>query len=474
MKHTATGRAHAMRAACAVATAVALCAGSAMAADAPAAVDAEIAQLVREISPARLENYVRTLVGFGTRHSLSSADDPNRGVGAARRWIRATLDQCAGAAGGRLKVELDEFVQAPTPRTPRATPMANVVATLQGDDANASKRTIVVSGHYDSMCGNVMNAECDAPGANDDASGTALVIELACTMSKQKFPATLTFLTVAGEEQGLLGAAHWAQEARNRGVDVEAMVTNDIVGNARDETGRRDASTVRLFAEGVPAGKEMSEEWQRRLGTGGENDSPARELARSMIEAAKRYVPGMTVKLVYRRDRYLRGGDHIPFLAQGYAAVRFTEAHEDFRHQHQDVRVVDGVQYGDLPQFVDFPYLAEVARVNVAALASLARAPAAPTGVRIETLQLENRTTLSWLANPGPGVAGYEIVWRETTAPFWEGAQFVGDVTRASVLLAKDDYIFSVRAVGAGGHRSLATYPLPLRAPASAPAAPKG
>jgi peptidase M28-like protein len=453
--------------------ALALCAGPAIAADAPRAPDADIVQLVRDISSLRLENYVRTLVGFGTRHSLSSADDPRRGVGAARRWIRDVLEKCAREAGGRLKVELDEFVQAPTPRTPKPTPIANVVATLQGDDAKAKGRTIVVSGHYDSMCGNVMNAECDAPGANDDASGTALVIELACTMSKLHFPATLTFLTVAGEEQGLLGAAHWAQEARSRGVDVEAMVTNDIVGNAHDETGRRDASTVRLFAEGVPAGKEMSEEWQRRLGTGGENDSPSRELARAMIEAAKRYVSEMSVKLVYRRDRYLRGGDHIPFLAQGYAAVRFTEAHEDFRHQHQDVRVVDGVQYGDLPQFVDFPYLAAVTRVNAAALASLARAPAAPSGVRIETLQLENQTTLSWLANPA-GVTGYEIVWRETTAPYWEGAQFVGDVTRASVPLSKDDYIFSVRAVGAGGHRSLATYPMQLRAPAPVPAAPKG
>jgi len=451
---------------------LAFCAGAAIAADAPGAPDPDIVQLVREISPARLENYVRTLVGFGTRHSLSSPDDPRRGVGAARRWIRETLEKCAREAGGRLRVELDEFVQAPTPRTPKPTPIANVVAMLPGDDANARARTIVVSGHYDSMCGNVMNAECDAPGANDDASGTALVMELACTMSKLRYPATLTFLAVAGEEQGLLGAAHWAQDARSRGVEVEAMVTNDIVGNAHDESGRRDASTVRLFAEGVPAGKETSEEWQRRLGTGGENDSAARELARAMIEAAKRYVPEMSVKLVYRRDRYLRGGDHIPFLAQGYAAVRFTEAHEDFRHQHQDVRVVDGVQYGDLPQFVDFPYLATVTRVNAAALASLARAPAAPSGVRIETLQLENRTTLSWLANPATGLAGYEIVWRETTAPFWEGAQFVGDVTRGSVPLSKDDYIFSVRAVGTGGHRSLATYPLQLRAPAPVPVPP--
>jgi hypothetical protein len=449
----------------AAASALALITASADAADAPDAADPEIAKLVREVSPARLETYVRTLAGFGTRHSLSVTDDPKRGIGAARRWIRGTLDACAAESGARLKVEFDEFVQEATPRIPKAASLTNVVATLEGTDPQARARTLVVSGHYDSMCGNVMNSECDAPGANDDASGTAVGIELACTFAKSRFPATLVFMTVAGEEQGLLGAAHWARVAREKGVNVEAMITNDIVGNAHDENGRRDASTLRLFAEGVPAGKEVTEEWQSRLSSSGENDSPARELARTIRDAAQRYVPEMTVKVVYRRDRYLRGGDHIPFLAQGYTAVRFTEAHEDFRHQHQDVRMVDGIQFGDLPQFVDFEYLAGVARVNAAALASLARAPSPPAGVRIETLQLENKTTLSWRANPESDLAGYEIVWRETTAPFWQGAQFVGNVTRASVPLSKDDYLFSVRAVGKGGQRSLATYPLTLRNP---------
>ncbi len=452
-----------------VAAVLGLCACAAVATDVPSVQDPDIARLVRDVSPARLETYVRTLAGFGTRHTLSAADDPNRGVGAARRWIRDTLQRCATESGARLKVEFDEFVQEATPRIPKATPIVNVVATLEGADAGSKARTLVVSGHYDSRCSNALNADCDAPGANDDASGTAVVIELACTMAKSRFPATLVFMAVAGEEQGLLGAAHWAKAARERGVNIEAMITNDIVGNARDETGRRNASTLRLFAEGVPAGKEVSEEWQRRLETGGENDSPARELARTIREAAERYVPEMAVKVVYRRDRYLRGGDHIPFLAQGYTAVRFTEAREDFRHQHQDVRIVDGVQYGDLPQFVDFDYLAGVARVNAAALASLARAPSPPAGVRIETLQLENRTTLSWLANPEPDLAGYEIVWRETTAPFWQGAQFVGNVTRATVALSKDDYLFSVRAVGTAGQRSLASYPMQLRNPIPPP-----
>ena len=440
------------------------------AAEAPSATDPDIARIVRDVSPGRLETYVRTLAGFGTRHSLSTTEDPQRGVGAARRWIKATLDRCAAESGARLKVEFDEFTQDATPRIPNAVQLVNVVATLEGVDAQSRARTLVVSGHYDSMCGNVMNSTCDAPGANDDASGTAVAMELACTFAKSRFPATLVFMTVAGEEQGLLGTAHWAKAAKDRGVNVEAMITNDIVGNAHDETGRRDAGTLRLFAEGVPAGKDVTEEWQQRLATGGENDSPARELARTIRDAAQRYVPEMAVKVVYRRDRYLRGGDHIPFLAQGYTAVRFTEAHEDFRHQHQDVRMVDGVQFGDLPQFVDFAYLASVARVNAAALASLARAPSPPAGVRIETLQLENRTTLSWRANPEPDIAGYEIVWRDTTAPFWQGAEFVGNVTRASVPMSKDDYLFSVRAVGAGGQRSLATYPLTLRNPQTPPA----
>ena len=299
-------------------SAFALGSHAADAADAPPALDPDIARLVRDVSPARLETYVRTLAGFGTRHSLSAADDPKRGIGAARRWIRDTLDRCAAESGGRLKVEFDEFTQEATPRIPKATSLTNVVATLEGSDPQARKRTLVVSGHYDSMCGNVMNSECDAPGANDDASGTAVVMELACTFARSRFPATLVFMTVAGEEQGLLGAAHWARVAHENGLNVEAMITNDIVGNAHGENGRRDASTVRLFAEGVPAGKEVTEEWQRRLETSGENDSPPRELARTIRDAAQRYVPEMTVRVVYRRDRYLRGGDHIPYLAQGY------------------------------------------------------------------------------------------------------------------------------------------------------------
>ena len=286
-------------------TFVALMAGAplVLAAEVPAAADPEIARLVRDVSQSRLETTIRALAGFGTRHSLSATDDPKRGIGAARRWIKARLDACAAEAGARLKVEFDEFVQEPSARVPKAVPMVNVVATLEGVDPVAKARTLVVSGHYDSMCSNVMNSECDAPGANDDASGTAVVMELACVFAKSRFPATLVFMAVAGEEQGLLGATHWAKVAHERGVNVEAMITNDIVGNAHDDTGRRDATVLRLFAEGVPADKQVSEEWQQRLATGGENDSAPRELARTIRDAALRYVPEMTVKIVYRRDR---------------------------------------------------------------------------------------------------------------------------------------------------------------------------
>jgi peptidase M28-like protein len=442
------------------------------AAEPPTDNDPDIAKIVAEISRERLAETVRTLVAFGTRNTLSAQDDPKRGIGAARNWIRERLERCSTDAGSRLDVKLDSFVTSPSPRVPQPSPVVNVVATLTGDDVASRDRVLVVSGHYDSMCTDVRNATCDAPGADDDASGTAVSIELACVMARHRFPATIVFLAVAGEEQGLLGSAHFARSARERGMNIEAMITNDIVGASRNEAGVSDASYVRLFAEGVPAKATLDDAWVQRLATSGENDSPSRELARTLRDAAARYVPDFAVRLVHRRDRYLRGGDHIPFLNEGYAAVRFTEAHEDFRHQHQDVRVDAGVQYGDLPEFVDFDYLLRVARVNAAGLASLARAPTPPAGVRIETMRLENHTTLSWVpGKPDANLAGYEVVWRETTSALWQGAQFVGGELQVRLPLSKDDYIFSVRAVSRDGHRSLATYPIPLRTPA--PIAPR-
>ncbi len=423
-----------------------------------------IKKMVGEISAANIEKIIRKLVSFETRHTLSETESDTRGIGAARRWIKSELDKCAADSGGSLKVEFDEFIQPPMARIKEPVKMVNVVATLAGKQAESRDRIYVVSGHYDSMCGDVMDATCNAPGANDDASGTAAVMEMACVMSKYAFDATLVFMAVAGEEQGLLGAAHWAEMARQKNLNVAAMFTNDIIGSSRADDGHVDASQVRVFAEGVPAQKEISDELRKRIASGGENDSPTRQLARFIKDAADTYVPEMKVSLVYRRDRYLRGGDHIPFLERGFPAVRFCEINEDYRHQHQNTRTENSIQFGDLPEFVDFAYTANVARINAASLASLALGPAAPAKVEMETIKLENDTTLRWEANKEPDVTGYEILWRETTAAFWQGKLVAGNVTRYTIKnKSKDNFLFAVRAIDKNGNVSVASYPLPFR-----------
>ncbi len=429
---------------------------------------ADVKVMLRGISAQRIEATVRKLVSFGTRHTLSDTASDERGIGAARRWIKAQLDACAQPSNGRLKVEVDSFIAPPNKRIAQPTELVNVVATLRGEQAESADRIYVVSGHYDSMPSNVLDSTTDAPGANDDASGTAAVIELACAMSKLHFDATLVFMTVAGEEQGLVGSTHVADEARKAGKNIAGMFTNDIIGNSRADDGRVDRSRVRLFAEGVPDVKEMSDELRVLVRTGGENDTPTRELARFIKEHGERDVANMKVDLIWRRDRYLRGGDHAPFLNAGYAAVRFTEPAENFRHQHQTPRVEGGVQFGDLPEFVDFTYIAQVARVNAAALAALAMAPAAPRGVQIETVKLENDTTLHWDANTEPDLAGYRIVWRETTAPLWQNHKDVGPVTRFTLPVSKDNVVFGVQALDKDGNVSVASFPRPFQPPAPA------
>ncbi len=426
--------------------------------------DANIEKMVAEISAQRIEASIRKLVGFETRNSLSDTVSDTTGVGAARRWIKSEMERCARANGGRMTVAFDEHLAAVSARVPQPTPIVNVVATLPGIEAESVDRIYLVSGHYDSMRGSPLNADGFAPGANDDASGTAAVMELACVMSKYKFNATLVFMTVAGEEQGLLGSTFYAKAAKAKGINIAGMITNDIIGNTRGSDGVVVRDRVRLFAEGIPPLKEMPEEWLTLIRTGGENDSPARQLARHIKTSAERYVPKMTVDLIYRRDRYLRGGDHFSFLDAGYAAVRMTEPNEDFRHQHQNVRMENGVQYGDLPEFVDFVYTADVARVNAAALASLALAPAAPKEVLMENLVLDNNTTFRWNANTEPSLAGYRVVWRETTAPFWQKSEDVGNVNRTTVYgVSKDNVVFGLQAVDKDGNVSVATFPKPFR-----------
>ncbi len=426
----------------------------------------EIARMLAEIDARNIEASIRKLVSFGTRNTLSAQDNPARGIGAARDWLFQEFQRAAAQSGGRMTVEKQSYEQAVDkrwPRITRPTVITNVVATLRGTQAGSENRLYVVSGHYDSMCTSPTDADCDAPGANDDASGTAAVLEMARVMSKYKFDATIIFMAVAGEEQGLVGSTYFAEQAKQKSWNVEAMLTNDIVGNTLGGNGVRDRRTLRVFSEGVPS-NETPEEANVRRGVGGENDSQARQLARFIKDAGAQYVPSMNVMIVYRRDRYLRGGDHIPFLERGYAAVRFTEPNEDYRHQHQNVRVENGVQYGDLPEYVDFAYVAQVARVNAASLALLALAPARPRGVGIVTARLTNDTDLKWDANTETDVAGYEIVWRDTTSPVWTDSRWIGRVTSYTMKgMSKDNYFFGVRAVDRDGNRSPVSYPRPVR-----------
>jgi hypothetical protein len=455
-----------------------LCLGTALPARAAetAARNPAIESILAAISPQRIEARIRKLASFHTRHTLSETASETRGIGAARRWIKAELEACSKAAGGALQVAFDAFTQPPARRVPHPVEIVNVVATLPGMQPGAQERHYVVSGHYDSMPSNVMDPEGHAPGANDDASGVAAVMEIACAMAAHRFDATLIFMAVAGEEQGLLGAAHWAEQAKMKRLDIAGMITNDIIGSSTAHDGARNDRAVRLFANGLAAllsaqgstdaaaAQVAREQIETIARSGGEADTPAHQLGRYLKETAERYLPGLTVDLIPRPDRFLRGGDHLPFLERGYPAVRFTEPAEDYRHQHQNVRIEQGVQYGDLPEFVDFSYVAQVARVNAAGLASLALAPAAPRDVGIEVVALENDTTLRWTANAEPDAAGYRIVWRAPGEPVWRHSRDVGNVTRYTLKgISKDNYVFGVAAVDRDGNASPASFARPWR-----------
>lgn len=431
--------------------------------------DPRLATALREISAQRIQANIEKLVSFGTRSTLSAQDSESiaagRGIGAAREWIKSEFERYSKDCGGCLEVKTDNFTEEATERIPKATEIANVYAVLKGRDVPNAKRMVVVTGHYDSRNTDILDVKGDAPGANDDGSGTAVSLECARVLSKMKFPATIVFLAVAGEEQGLNGSKHFAQMvkekmAKDQGWDLEAVLNNDIVGG--DKSAEQDHSVVRVFSEGVPAA--ASEQDLRRIrGLGGESDSGSRELARYIADVARAYETGVKPMLVFRLDRFLRGGDHYSFNQQGFAAVRFTEFREDFHHQHQNVRTENRVEYGDLLKFVDYDYVARVARLNAATLASLAAAPAPPANVRVLTKDLENDTTLTWEASPGGMAAQYEVLWRATTSPEWEHAQKIGVLTRATLKLSKDNVIFAVRAVDHAGHRSLPVVPTPER-----------
>jgi hypothetical protein len=401
-------------------------------------------------------------VSFGTRSTLSAQDpaaiSAGRGVGAAREWLKAQFEAYSQECGGCLEVKTDEFVQPVVTRIPQPTTLTNVYAVLKGSDPEAAKRIVLVTGHYDSRITDVLNTTNDAPGANDDASGVAVSLESAHALSKLKLRATVIFLAVPGEEQGLLGAKHFARLAKDAGWNIEAVLDDDIVGG--DKSAGQKNRIVRVFSEGLPS---AADEKQLRAirGVGGESDSLSREVARYVLEVGEAYSPGVEPMLVFRLDRYLRGGDHSAFNDEGFAAIRFTEYRENFNHQHQDLRTENGIEYGDTLKFVDFDYVARVGRLNAVTLATLAAAPAPPSAVKVVTTNLDNNTTLKWGASEG--ASGYEVIWRETSDPDWEHVKSVGDTTATTLEISKDNVIFAVRAVDKAGHKSLPGVPTPER-----------
>jgi hypothetical protein len=437
--------------------------------------DSRIARAIQEGSPDHVRQTIEKLVSFNTRSTISAQDEESikagKGIGAAREWIKAEFERYSKECGGCLEVKTDTFTEQPADRIPKPTEITNVYAVLRGSDPQQANRIVLVTGHYDSRNTDILNATDPAPGANDDGSGTAVSLECARILSKAaanklRFPATIIFLAVAGEEQGLNGSKHFAQMAREKekenenekqqGWKLEAALNNDIVGG--DRSPQQDASVVRVFSEGLPTAATEAQIKRIRM-LGGESDSTSRELARYVADVGRSYETGVKPLLVFRLDRFLRGGDHYSFNQQGFAAVRFTEFRENFNRQHQSLRSENGIEYGDLPKFVNYDYVANVARLNAATLASLASAPAPPANVKVVTKDLDNDSTLTWEASTG--AASYEVVWRTTSSADWEYVQTVTSGTRATLKVSKDNVIFGVRAVDAAGHRSLPVLPEP-------------
>jgi hypothetical protein len=418
--------------------------------------------LLREIDPDRIHAIVLRLTQFGTRHTASSQTDPVRGIGAATNWVFDQMQSFAATSNGRMTVQKQTFIQPVANRIPVPTQITNVIATLHG--TATPERFYVVTGHLDSRVTDVLDFTSDAPGADDDASGVAVVLELARVFAKRQFPGTLVLATVAGEEQGLYGSTFMANQMAAAGDDVQAMFSNDIVGASQAHDGTKpDPHTLRMFLEGVPTSA-TADDITNLQTVGGENDGKSRQLGRYVQEVAPFDLTDMNVRLIWRRDRYLRGTDSLSFQGHGYAAARFSEPRENFDHEHQNTQVVNGVQFGDLIQYVDFSYVARVARVNAATLWALATSPSVPKNLQIHTtppgtLSGTNLTTLSWDANPESNIAGYEVVQRETTVPDWTSAIPVGNVTTVTLDISKDNVQFGLRAVDTDGNRSPVAFP---------------
>jgi hypothetical protein len=460
---------------------------------APAPADPEIARALAQISAREIEHIIATLVAFHTRSTLSSMESTlpsTQGALAAADWIESELKRYSAACGGCLEVKRDTFTETPQERIPHPTIISNVYAILRGSDPAQAKHIYLVTGHYDSRNTDVLDPRGEAPGANDDASGVAVSLETARVLSQLKPRSTLVFVAVAGEEQGLNGSRHLAKLAHDEHWQLEGVLNNDIVGGDTTPGDRwQDKSAVRVFSEGIPSSA-TPEQVKLIESVGYESDSPSRELARALVEVDETYgSPRRNVAsilgdfhpvLELRRDRFLRGGDHTSFNEEGFAAVRFTEWHEEYNHQHQNVRTEKGIEYGDLLKFVDFHYVQRVAQLNAAALATLAFAPPPPVNVHLLTRTVDNNTTLEWEAGAGtPADTQYEVLWRDMSSTLWQrsvSARLFPAAAAASrapedgparlsatLPISKDNVIFGVRSVDLAGHRSPAVVPLPAR-----------
>ncbi|UEG48775.1 M20/M25/M40 family metallo-hydrolase [Ferruginibacter lapsinanis] len=424
--------------------------------------DPFIEKMIKEVSADSLQSYIKTLVSFGTRNTLSTQNSPIRGIGAARKWVLSKFAAMAKQSNGRLTAMIDTTTLLPDgKRVDREIILGNVVAMLKGTDPNDS-RIFIISGHLDNMRGSPTDSTGDAPGANDDGSGTAAVIECARVMSKYEFSATVIFVAVSGEEQGLLGSSFMSEKAKRENWNIEAVLNNDIIGsNNNNETNIINNTKVRVFSEGLPAYEtEKNAKQIRNLGL--ENDGKARQLARYVKEIGERYVDNLQVVMIYRNDRFLRGGDHLPYVEKGYAAVRITEMNENFTRQHQDVRTENTIHYGDLPEYIDYEYLRKNTCLNLATLASLAKAASMPETVKMEVKKLTNYTNLQWQAPRYGKVKGYFILIRETTEAYWQKKIFT-TANSISLPYSKDNYFFAVQSVNESGNESIPVVPMPDR-----------
>jgi len=419
--------------------------------------------MVEEVSREKIEQHVRKLVSFHTRHNMSLQNDPSKGIGAAWNWIKSEMEKSIPASDGRLEVKFEEYtVGGEGQRIPMETNLKNVVATLKGTDPG-DDRKILISAHLDSRAALDADNTGFAPGANDDGSGVAAILELVRIMSVRKFPATMVFMAVSGEEHGLYGARHMAAKAKEEEWNIIAMLNNDMIGNSgSSETLLNDNMRVRVFSEGVPA-FETGEMAARRKATSGENDGRARQLARYIKEIGKRYVDQLEVTLVFRNDRFGRGGDHSPFCQQGYPAVTICEFNENYDRTHKIPSIVNGIQEGDLPEYVDYEYVRKNAGVNLATMANLALAPCEPVNCEIVTGRLTNSTTLRWETPlKGSKPAGYYVLLRETYQPLWERKIFVTG-NEITLPYSKDNYFFGIQSADVAGHESIPVFPGPVR-----------